>query len=202
MGIRHLGYTVLLALTPYASVHAGAYEQSAEEGHKAVALSRELGHKRSEGLALIALGMTAVAMGNDATAKGYLAVGTEYLRDINQLDELAQGIGVQALITYRRGEVEKARDLIASALAIVTKIHGLLASPDYALAVWALMLADRGEYEQAVNVYHLVLAEPLGEASRWFEDLFGRFIPHTLPSTYMPPEERWATITQLYQTLS
>ena len=202
LGIRHLGYTVLLALTAYTSVHAGAYERAIEEAKKAVALSRELGHKRSKGLALIALGMTAATREDNSATANYLEIGTDYLRSIDQLDELAQGIGLQALIAYRLGDLEKAQSHILSAMTIVTEIRGLLSSPNYPLAVWALILADRGDHEQAAYVYRLVLAEPLGAASQWFEDLFGRFISHTPPTSLMRPEERWEAIQQLYQTLS
>lgn len=201
MGIRHLGYTILLGLTAYTSVHAGAYERAVKEARAAAALGRELGHKRSEGMALIAQGMAAMALGNESAADSHLAVGTAYLRDINQLEELAQGIGVQALVAYRQGELEMARDYLLSALAIVSDLRGLLATPDYPLAVWALMLADRGDHERAAFVYRLVLAEPLGAASQWFEDMFGRFIPHNLPANPMPPQERWTVIAQLYQSL-
>ena len=201
LGLRHSGYTVLKALTAYASAHEGAYQRAIQEGKTAVALSREFGHKRSEGLALITLGFTAVAIGDDAAAATYLTAGTGHLRAINQLDELAQGIGVQALVAYRQGELEKARQFILSALAIVTEIRGLWSSPGYPLAVWALILADQGEYERADSVYQLVLAEPFGAASRWFADIAGRFIPHSPPPSFMPPEDRWAAIVQLYQSL-
>ena len=202
LGIRHLGYTVLLALTAYTSVHAGAYERAVVEAKRAMTLSRELGHTRSEGLALIAQGMAMVAMGDDSAADSYLAVGTDYLRDINQLDELAQGIGVQALVSYRQRELDRAKQQVLSALAIVSDLRGLLATPSYPLAVWALMLVDQGDYEQAATIYQLVRAEPLGAASQWFEDIFGRFMPHDPPTSLMLPEERWTAIEHLYQTLS
>jgi predicted ATPase/DNA-binding XRE family transcriptional regulator len=201
LGIRHLGYTVLKSLIAYTSVHACAYERAEKEGKSAVALSRSLGHKRSEGLALISLGMASLALQKDAEAARHLAVGTGYLREIDQLEELAQGIGLQALAAYRQGDLDKAKQYILSALSIATELRGLLATPDYPLAVWALMLADQGKNEEANAVYQLVLSEPLGAASQWFAELFGRFIPHTPPASFMPPEERWTAITHLYQTL-
>jgi tetratricopeptide (TPR) repeat protein len=201
LGLRHLGVTVLKALTAYASVHMGAYERADREGKTAVALSREFGHTRSEGLALIILGMAAVAKGDDATATAHLAAGTGHLRTIDQPEELAQGIGVQALIAYRQGDFEKARQNVASALAIVTELRGLASSPDYALAVWAMLLAEQGEYERAAGVYQLVITEPFGAASRWFADMSGRFVPHSPPAGPIPPEERWATIAQLFRSL-
>jgi tetratricopeptide (TPR) repeat protein len=201
LGIRHTGFTVLKALLTYASVHLGAYERANQEGQTAVALSRDFGHRRSEGLALLALGMSAVALGDDAAAAAYLADGTEHLLAINQREELALGIGVQALVAFRQGELDEARLLVLSALRIVTEIRGLTASPGFALAVWALLLADQGEYEQAASVYQLVLAEPFAAASRWFADMFAGLIPHSPPAGLMPPEERWAAIGQLYDSL-
>jgi hypothetical protein len=49
--------------------------------------------------------------------------------------------------------------------------------------------------------YQLVLAEPFGAASRWFEEMCGRFITQTPSANVMSPEERWTAITQLYQSL-
>jgi hypothetical protein len=146
--------------------------------------------------------MASLALQKDAEAARHLAVGTGYLREIDQLEELAQGIGLQALAAYRQGDLDKAKQYILSALSIATELRGLLATPDYPLAVWALMLAGRGKNEEANAVYQLVLSEPLGAASPWFAEQFGRFIPHTPPASLMPPEERWTAITQLYQTLS
>jgi tetratricopeptide (TPR) repeat protein len=109
LGIRHLGYTVLKALMAYASVQAGAYDRADKEGKAAVALSRELGHKRSEGLALLALGAAELARGAAAAAETHLDLGTSYLREINQIEELAQGVGILALATFRQGEIDQAR---------------------------------------------------------------------------------------------
>ncbi len=201
LGLRHTGVTVLMALTAYTTAHMGAYEQADREGKEAAALSRELGHTRSEGLALIARGMAAVAMGDDAAAAAHLAAGTNYLRAINQLEELAMGIGVQALLAYRRGDFERARQEVAAALAIVDELRGLAASPDYALVVWAMLLAGQGEQARAAEVYGLVLAEPFGAASRWFADLCGRHVPHSPPAGIMPPEERWEAIAEISATL-
>jgi predicted ATPase/DNA-binding XRE family transcriptional regulator len=197
LGLRHLGVTVLKALTAYASVHMGKYEQADREGKTAVALSREYGHTRSEGLALITLGMAAVALGDEMAAAGHLDAGTDHLRAINQLEELSQGIGVQALIAYRQEDLEKAHQLALTALTISTELRGLASTPDYALSALALLLAHDGDDEQAASVYQLVLAEPFGAASRWFADLCGRFIPYSPPAGFMLPEERWAAIEQL-----
>jgi predicted ATPase/DNA-binding XRE family transcriptional regulator/Tfp pilus assembly protein PilF len=200
LGIRHLGYTVLKALLAYSSVHAGAYERAVDEGRAAVTLSRELGHKRSEGVALLALAMSGLALGNDAAAGDHLERATNYLGDIKQAEELAQSLGVQALAAYRQGQPDRAKRLIESALEIVVRNRGLVASPSYPLAVWALILAGEGEKDHAGAIYQLVLADPFAAASRWFADMFGRFFPDAMPPALMPLEERWNAIERLVQT--
>jgi hypothetical protein len=45
------------------------------------------------------------------------------------------------------------------------------------------------------------LAKPFAAASRWFADMFASLIPHSPPAGLMPPEERWAAIEQLYDSL-
>jgi tetratricopeptide (TPR) repeat protein len=201
LGIRHQGYTVLIALTAFASVHAGAYRRAREEAQQALMLSQQYGHKRSEGLALITLGLVTVALNDDAAAAAYLATGSTYLREIGQLEELAQGLGSEALLAFRRGQIERAKQFVLEALAIATGIQGLWSSPSYALAAWALMLVNEGEEEQARTIYQLALAEPFTASSRWFADMAGRSIPHSPPASFMPPDERWAAITLLYQAV-
>ncbi|MFN2137519.1 MAG: tetratricopeptide repeat protein [Candidatus Promineifilaceae bacterium] len=197
LGIRHLGYTVLKALMAYASVHAGAYARATTEGKAAVALSRELGHKRSEGLALLAIGMAELVKGSVPAARSYVELGTTYLREIHQLEELAQSMGVQALVYYRLGYLQLARRTMISALELVVGKRGLVASPSFPLAVWAMMLAGEGKQESAEEMYRLVLADPLAAASRWFADIFGRLFPEVTPPGPMSQEERWAAIERL-----
>jgi predicted ATPase/tetratricopeptide (TPR) repeat protein/DNA-binding XRE family transcriptional regulator len=200
LGIRHIGYTVLKALTAYASVHAGAYERADREAKAAQNLSQELGHKRSEGLALLALGMTDLALSKDAAASVHLQRGTDYLRDINQLEELAQGLGALALSAFRQGQRETAKTLVFTSLELAGGIRGLSASPSFPLAVWALILASDGDNDQAEAVYRLALAEPFAAASHWFADMFGDIFPDVQLPGILPLKERWAAIEKLFQT--
>jgi tetratricopeptide (TPR) repeat protein len=201
MGIRHLGYTILKALLAYASVHAGVYERAQEEGRTAVILSRDLDHKRSEGVALLALGMADLAQGNDAAAVVRLESASRFLGEIKQVEELAQTLSVQALAAYRQGQPALARELISSALEIVAGNRGLVATLSYPLAVWALILAEQGRIDRAAEIYRLVLGDPFASASRWFAELFGRVFPDVEPPSPIALDERWAAIQHLAQTL-
>jgi predicted ATPase/Tfp pilus assembly protein PilF len=201
MGIRHLGYTILKALLAYASVHAGVYERAQEEGRTAVILSRDLDHKRSEGVALLALGMADLAQGNDAAAAVRLESASRFLGEIKQVEELAQTLSVQALAAYRQGQPALARELISSALEIVAGNRGLVATLSYPLAVWALILAEQGRIDRAAEIYRLVLGDPFASASRWFAELFGRVFPDVEPPSPIALDERWAAIQHLAQTL-
>ena len=56
----------------------------------------------------------------------------------------------------------------------------------YALSILALMYAEAGEIEQALELYTTVTTHPWAANSRWFDDLFGRRLAEL--STGLPAE--------------
>jgi hypothetical protein len=60
-----------------------------------------------------------------------------------------------------------------------------------ALSGIALMLADDGEFERALELYTLALKHPFVANSRWFEDVAGREI--TVNTANIPPQVVEAT---------
>ena len=61
----------------------------------------------------------------------------------------------------------------------------------------ALLLADRGEIFRALELYSLVTRQGYLAQSRWFADLYGRFIE---AADNLPPEEQ-ATARERGQAL-
>ena len=89
--------------------------------------------------------------------------------------------------------------------AILPVLHTLPAA--------ALLLADRGEAERAVELYALASRYPYMANSRWFEDVAGRHIVAAAHPEGVPPElavaaqergrerDLWATLEELLTEL-
>ena len=83
------------------------------------------------------------------------------------------------------GQLSTARDFVNEAL------QRALTAGDVFLLFWtlpatALLLAERGELEWAVEVYALVSRHPFAAKSRWFEDVVGRRMVAVAAS--LPPD--------------
>jgi tetratricopeptide (TPR) repeat protein len=76
------------------------------------------------------------------------------------------------------------------ALKIYTEIHLYTFFAYLSVAEMALLLADRGEVIQALELYSLVTRQGYLAQSRWFADLFGQVI-ETM-ATHLPQEEQAA----------
>jgi tetratricopeptide (TPR) repeat protein len=104
------------------------------------------------------------------------------------------------------GQLSQARQRLTAALATVTEMRhfwaGLLALP-----AAALVLADEGRAERAVEIYAVASHYPFVANSRWFEDVAGKHIA-AIAAT-LPPEmvataqergrarDLWATAAEL-----
>ena len=71
---------------------------------------------------------------------------------------------------------------IQEALQMACAFHPLM----FAIPATALLLADQGEIEQAVELYALASRYPFVANSRWFEAVFGRHIVAVADT--LPPE--------------
>ena len=78
----------------------------------------------------------------------------------------------------RRGTTSRALRTVAATQALMPLI--------YVLPGLALLLADEGQAERAVELYALASRHPLVANSRWFEDVAGRHIASVAAT--LPPE--------------
>jgi tetratricopeptide (TPR) repeat protein len=97
----------------------------------------------------------------------------KFILSIARLDMLGQPLALLGYIAYRRGDRAKALDYLAQALENGIQ-KGFFAVFLLALSVLAVMLAESGELEQAVELYAAVTAHPFARNSQWFEDMFGK----------------------------
>ena len=86
---------------------------------------------------------------------------------------LGQALGVRAHVARGLGQAGQAWECVDQALRLGVEcqaIHPLL----LALPVVALLLADQGQAERAVELYALAWRHPVVSNSRWYEDIAGR----------------------------
>ena len=95
---------------------------------------------------------------------------------------------IPAILAYaarRAGQSSEAGEHLLHALQMATEIGAFLPLV-YALPAMALLLADQGEQERAIELYQLASRYPLVAKSRWFEDIVGRHIAGVAAA--LPPE--------------
>ncbi len=92
---------------------------------------------------------------------------------LGNIDDVGQPLALLGYIAYRRGDRDSALDLQAQALANGVQ-YGAFGVLMLALSGLALMLAEAGELEQAVEVYAAVTTHPFAANSRWLNDMFGQ----------------------------
>ena len=197
--------------TPMHSLGAGSgeglaqYEQARTLGERSLAICREAGFPRDTEISLFLL--SCVALGK---AERRLGAGpAPHLEDTGKAREAyaeAQRLAQECAVISR--EIDCRHDLCwAHAIHVVAarglgyshqawqhlgealQIHAELggsAGLIQSVAATALLLADAGEHEQAVEIYALASRYPYVANSRWFEDVFGRHIDAVAAT--LPPD--------------
>jgi predicted ATPase len=166
-------------------VHLGRYEGAHALARTAFEVAQECGDQEISGFSLYVLGNVALA------GKAYTEAG-ERLREsvitfqqIGQQHELAMA---QASLGYAEralGQSWKAERHVSAGLRIAHKL-GVFRPLMLALPASALLLADLGQVERAVELYALASRFPFMSNSCWFEEVAGQHIA-VLAAT-LPPE--------------
>jgi predicted ATPase/DNA-binding SARP family transcriptional activator len=154
--------------------HLGQYESARAQGQVGLALAREAGWRQEVALNLQVLGEVALAEGAYAEAQDRLRESVAILRETRQL-ELSDALAVLAYTARGLGQLPQAEQHLAEALRTASEIQAIFPHTT-ALAAIALLLADQGEKERAVELYALASRYPRVANSRWFDDIAGRHI--------------------------
>jgi hypothetical protein len=106
---------------------------------------------------------------------------------MGQREELAVALATLACAERALDHQAQAWQFLHEALGIGAEIGSkdLSLLPVVALPAIALLLADQGEVERAVELYALALRHPLVARSRWYHDLFE--LPITEAAAALPP---------------
>jgi tetratricopeptide (TPR) repeat protein len=173
------------ALRGWARMHQGQYDRARARAENALTIGGELGRRWWVSLVLTVLGGTALADGTRAEAHSLLEEAIAVHRETRRREDASVGLVVIGYVARALGELSQARQHLSKALraGVETGVFGLLVSP---LPGVALLLADQGEVERAVELYGLASRYPLVANSRWVEDVAGKHI--AVVAATLPPE--------------
>jgi tetratricopeptide (TPR) repeat protein len=163
-----------------AKLHQGQYEAARTQAQKSLTLAREVGVGSwfSIGSPLWLLGSVALAEEAYAEAWGSCQESVAvYLENpgIWERIGLSSALAVAAYAARGLGDLRQATAHLNEALRTAPK-SGAFAPLMHALPALALLLADQGEVERAVELYALASRHPFLANSRWFEDVAGKHI--------------------------
>jgi tetratricopeptide (TPR) repeat protein len=185
---KDLGMHHHFVLSNYALGNAyviqGDYEQARIQGQIHLALAREIGCQRGIGGCCYVLGLVELAAGGYAEAHRMLQESITVFRDIGQRDDLSWSLAGLGYAARGLGNIPQARQYLSEALRTAIEI-GAVTPLMLALPAIALLLADQGEEERAVELYTLAARHGVAN-SCWIQDVAGRHIATVAAS--LPPE--------------
>jgi tetratricopeptide (TPR) repeat protein len=190
--------------------HQGGYDRARALVRAALPVLRESRDRTNIVYCQLELGRLALAEGAYEEADDWLQQGLATLEGFEGHYLLQEGLAALTYVARGRGQHARARGHLRAALR-PTLESGYLNAALQSLPAMALLLADGGEVEQAVELYALVSRFPYAVHSRWFEDVAGREI--TAAAEALPPEvvaaaqergrarDLWATVEELLDEL-
>ncbi len=157
-----------------AKVHLGQYEQGRAWGQ--TVLNAAQGFDRSSiGFPLIVLGWVALAREAYPEAQRLFQEGADACRDVEQRELLSWVLAFLGYADRGLGQFVRAGRHLLQALQMAIDIQSFVGSV-FTLPGIALLLADLGQKERAVELYALASRYPVVANSRWFTDVIGRRI--------------------------
>ncbi|MBU1877557.1 MAG: tetratricopeptide repeat protein [Chloroflexi bacterium] len=157
------------------ALHRGRYEEARAYARTGLVLAREHGPRFRIGFSLVVLSCVVLAAGDYVEAHRLLQQGIAAYQEIGQRADLCWALGILGYAAHGLGHRHQARQCLYEALQIAAEMEAVMPLI-WALPAVALLLADQGEKERAVEVYALASRYPLVARSRWFEDVAGRHI--------------------------
>jgi predicted ATPase/DNA-binding SARP family transcriptional activator len=168
-GMRVMAFWAFLDLS-HICLHLGDNQLARVHAEDALSLARRVDSNRQAGLALAQLGVVALAERAYALAQERCEESLSICQEVLVHPSPAACLGLAARGLGHHDEAW--RHLLAHLQWVVE--HRSPLSLAYTLSGIALLLADGGEVERAVEVYALAARHPFVANSRWFEDVVGR----------------------------
>jgi tetratricopeptide (TPR) repeat protein len=170
----------------YAKAHLGQYEQARIRAQMSHTFFQEHGSQSGRiALSLYMLGFVALAEQAYAEAWQLLQESVAVFQRIKYWEIMGWGLSLLGYAPRGLGQLLQAErqfcEALRSSSEVGSFVHHLLVLPGI-----ALLLADRGEVERAVELYGLASRYEFVANSRWFEDVAGRYIAEAAAT--LPPE--------------
>jgi len=153
----------------------GKHEQVEHYTTMALELAQENGLGREMAISYWVLAGTALAQGKILEAYKLIQESVNLYRQVGHQDELGWALSVLANILTTLGEAEAAMAAMSEALqiAVKTRAHHAL---KHSLAAMASILAREDRAVQAIELYALVLDDPIWKVSPWMEQVAGQYV--------------------------
>jgi predicted ATPase/DNA-binding SARP family transcriptional activator len=158
----------------HAKVHLGQYARARARAQMSLASSQEPGEQGAAGVSLLTLGSVALADGAHAEAQQLLQESVVVSREMGTREAVGRALAVLGYAARGLGHLDEAGLHLREALE--TEAEGGFTTRMLALPAVALLLADRGEAERAVELYALASRYRFVANSLWFEDIAGKHI--------------------------
>jgi tetratricopeptide (TPR) repeat protein len=184
LGHRY-GRQGLIPFLGEAKAHLGRYAEAHAEAQLGIELSRANGHGWGVGFSQLVEGMAALAEGAGQEALAVLQEATAAFEEVQHLENRGWVGGPLALAAREAGEADLARQSVVEALQIGVDL-GAFMPVLYGLPAAALLLADEGAAERAVEVYACASRYGFVANSCWFEEIAGG--PLAAATAHLPVE--------------
>jgi predicted ATPase/DNA-binding SARP family transcriptional activator len=159
----------------WVEMHLGQYGRALAVAKEMQHVARRLGNARTNALATYYVGCAALAERRFVDAEQCLAEAIELHRAHGNLAGLGEALNARGFAAWELGRGEEAWAYVCEALAIGLETEGFLALAG-GLAATALLLANGGARERAVELWALLSRHPQIGNSRWYEDVAGQHI--------------------------
>jgi predicted ATPase/DNA-binding SARP family transcriptional activator len=177
-------------------MHLGHYERARARTTACLARFRGTGYRWGMERCCCYLALAALATGACDEAQRWLQESAGLCREISQRGHLGQALALLALVARGSGNLPLARQHLGEALRVAAPVH------DYetfmfgiiVVSATALLLADEGQLERAVELYATASRYPLVVHSRLVEDLAGRQMAAV--AAQLPPDAAAAALAR------
>lgn len=174
LGLTSEPHTANVGMTR-AKINLGRYEEARSQAQTDLAAYRLANHRWSIAFTLFNLGRLDLIEGAAERAQPRLEESAQILEEMNERSLLPDVLFCLAYTCRALHDRERAVHYMIRALEIVIETEPL--NPmRFELPGMALLLADQGDIERAVEFYAAALQSPYIANSRWFEDLAARHV--------------------------